>query len=355
MAERKKRVLQHIMEDRSIQIVRKLLPQEWVVREYRPDYGIDLSIEIFEASNESDSKWEAMGETVFVQVKSTDTVRIREQRVFPRRNVEKGPLHEDRSEHMKIQTIRYPLDTSELLTIQSMSAAVPVLLFVVELSTEKIYFVCLNDLIEKVILPADPDYTRRKTKMIHLPARNRISAANPISVRPVATFAKRPKLYAAFEKFGYQQHELGYAIAGMLEAISDHQREEMMEYLVDLARHFLAVDLRYDFWTRMPEWEPIGWSFRELSKLGAFLMAYRPGDTEGLREYLATPVQEFEALRKDYVANLDATGLQRTFALRLQFIWQRLSNLSRMYEEIAREWFLPTFLSHLLTEELDPA
>jgi hypothetical protein len=343
------------MEDRSIQIVRKLLPRECVLREYRPDYGIDLSIEIFEASDGGGSVWEAMGETVFIQVKSTDIVRMGEQRVFPRRNVEKGALREYRSEHMDIRTVRYPLDTSELLTIQSMSAAVPVLLFVVELSTEKIYYVCLNDLIDKVILPADPEYTRHRTKTIHLPVRNRISAAHPISVRPVATFAKRPKLYAAFEKFGYQQHELGYGIAGVIEAISDRGREEAMQHLVDLARHFLAVDLRYDFWARMPEWEPIGWSFRELTKLGEFLAAYRPEDTEALREYLATPVVDFEALRKEYVASLDASGLHRSFVLRLQFIWHRLANLSRMYEEIAREWFLPTFLSHLLTEDLDPA
>ena len=105
----------------------------------------------------------------------------------------------------------------------------------------------------------------------------------------------------------------------------------------------------------MPEWEPIGWSFRELTKLGEFLAAYRPEDAEAMREYLGTPVLDFEPLRKDYVASLDAGGLPRSFVLRLQSIWHRLANLSRVYEEIAREWFLPTFLSHLLTEELDPA
>jgi hypothetical protein len=37
------------------------------------------------------------------------------------------------------------------------------------------------------------------------------------------------------------------------------------------------------------------------------------------------------------------------------FIWSRLDNLSRIHEEIVREWFLPTYLSTVLTPDLRDA
>ena len=42
MAHTKRRGRQHIMEDQSYLVFKSLLPEEWAVHEYRPDYGIDL-------------------------------------------------------------------------------------------------------------------------------------------------------------------------------------------------------------------------------------------------------------------------------------------------------------------------
>ena len=47
MSHTKRRTFQHIMEDKSVLKLRNILPAEWVIREYKPDYGIDLTIEIF--------------------------------------------------------------------------------------------------------------------------------------------------------------------------------------------------------------------------------------------------------------------------------------------------------------------
>lgn len=295
-----------------------------------------------------------LGETLFVQVKSTEAVRSRTVRVYGRRNVEKGPLEEDRSEHRDIEVAQLQLETSELLTVQAMGAAIPVLLFLVELSTQRVYFVCLNDLVEKVIIPEDPAFGEKQTKTILIPVRNRITQGNAASVLPLSTFAKRPKLYAAFEKFAYQQHELEFALPSVISAATTQHGREAFAELISLVRHFLAVDLRYDFWTRMPEWKPIEWSFEELSKLSGFLSAGSLGEHEALCRYLATSVFPFEALAPDYLEGLKTPDLLRALAMRIQMIWNRLSNLSRMYEELAREWFLPTYLSHLLTEDLNP-
>ena len=56
MAHKKRRVFQHVMEDHSYEIIKRSLPQEWVIREFnRPDYGIDLVIELFEKIDEETS------------------------------------------------------------------------------------------------------------------------------------------------------------------------------------------------------------------------------------------------------------------------------------------------------------
>ena len=55
MAHKKRRVTQHIMEDESLKLVQKILPKEWVIRDYKPDYGIDISIELFEPVENSTS------------------------------------------------------------------------------------------------------------------------------------------------------------------------------------------------------------------------------------------------------------------------------------------------------------
>jgi hypothetical protein len=349
----KKRVRQHIMEDRSIRIVRDNLPDEWVVREYRPDYGIDLSVELFEFVDEKKQVAATLGETLFVQVKSTDVVQSRRRRIHSRYNVELGPLREDPSKSVEIEVAPLQLETSELLTVQAMGSAIPVLLFLVELSTGRIYFLCLNDLIDKVVLPEDPEYHLKGSKVIYLPLTNCIVPGHPVSLLPLGTFAKRPKLYAAFEKFAYQLHQLEGALDYWTGAPSEAFQEEAAEKLMELVRHFLAIDLRYDFWTRIPEWEPIGWSHRELQALHD--IARDPAtdkDLEKIRDYLRT--QPGAHRSEDRVRTMPLMEAQAEFYAEVRAIWRRLDNLSRMYEEIAREWFLPTYLSTLLCEDLRP-
>ncbi|GGG15463.1 hypothetical protein GCM10010913_41710 [Paenibacillus aceti] len=47
----KRRPLQHIMESDSLSLINESLPAEWVIRDYKPDYGLDLAIECFEYVN----------------------------------------------------------------------------------------------------------------------------------------------------------------------------------------------------------------------------------------------------------------------------------------------------------------
>lgn len=343
----KKRVRQHMMEDRSIQIVRELLPEQWVVREYKPDYGIDLLVELFEYVDAERMIAATLGETLFVQVKSTEVVQKQQLRVHPRRNVELGPLAEDRGRSSLVEVTKLRIETSELRTVHAIGAAIPALLFLVELSTRRIYYVCLNDLIEKLVIPQDPSYHLKQSKVVHIPARNCISAADPHSVQPLGTYAKRPKLYAAFEKFGYQKHELEYAIPLFQASQTEARQEETARGALDLVRHFLAIILRYDFWTRMPEWRPVVRSHQELRVLELLLQNPRvESDINAIRAYLLNE----PAMRRDpqWVNGLSLPAAREELLAHIGQIWHRLWNLGGMYEEVVREWLLPTYLADIL-------
>ena len=81
MAKKKQRVLQHIMEGNSYQIIKKYIPREWVIREFnRPDYGIDLVIELFEKIDEQIS--ETLGEFIYIQVKSVKEIEIKKEKIY---------------------------------------------------------------------------------------------------------------------------------------------------------------------------------------------------------------------------------------------------------------------------------
>jgi hypothetical protein len=348
MAYPKRRVRQHIMEDRSIRIVRDLLPEHWVIRDYRPDYGVDLAVEVFEPAGAGRNDFATLGETLFVQVKSQAVVKRRRLQVYGRRNVEMGPLQVNADERLEIDVVSLKLDTSTLLTVQAIGATVPVMLFLVDLSTRQIYFICLNDLVEKVIIPHDPDYHHKKTRVIHIPVQNRISEDRADSPRALSTYAKRPKLYAAFEKFAYQGHELEILVENYRMAADGERHRNAAYVLMETLRHFLVVILRYDFWTRVPEWQPIGSSYTELCALHDFLLRPDVGqDLHALREYLLNQpgVWRDEAFVRSW--DLETTRLE--FYLEVVRIWDRLRNLAGMYEELAREWFLPTYLSAALT------
>ena len=113
------------------------------------------------------------------------------------------------SEESRIQVIKHQLDTSELITIQSMGSGAVVLLVITCLDLNRAFFVCLNDYIDKILLPADPDYVSLGKKVINIPVANEIVRSR--KGNPALRFlAKRTKLYSAFQNFNFQYGTLQY-------------------------------------------------------------------------------------------------------------------------------------------------
>lgn len=321
----KQRSKQHLIDDAGQKLFRSQVPPHWVVHEYRPDYGIDFTLEVFSKSKEKKSAttYETLGEHVFIQLKSVNETNIRTLKLYERKSVEKFSDGSGNEVLVgEINTVRFQLEIQELVTVERMGVGVPVLLVVADLSKEKCYFVCLNDYIDKILIPRHQNYRNKATRSIHIPVLNDLTCLN--SGNPaIRWYAKRPKLFAAFQRFVFQQAELEYSRQSQ-----DGPR---------LAKYFAERIASYDFWDDTEMW-PI------IRDCGA-----------AVRRFLTTDEPRYMEVTADIInrriTNGDKPETEET-ARELEMaeicqLWRLLSTLPRNYEDICREWFLPTSLGFL--------
>ncbi|MGP9556939.1 DUF4365 domain-containing protein [Psychrobacter sp. AOP7-A1-24] len=309
---RKQRSLNQVKEDISFRVLREKLPQEWVVHSYGADYGIDCVVELFDFVNNDKKLAETLGENLFIQLKSSDCIEYTTRKAYSRGNVAKGRLREDKNDYVEIEVAKFKLDMSDILTVQSMGIAIPVLLVLVDTNSEKAFFVCLNDYIDKVLIPEDPSYASKGSKIIYIPIANEILNQEGALVA-LRAYGKRSKMYGAFSLFNYQLKEIWrmQGKSAMLHSVP-------FDYAVDMIKTFVDIALRQDIWSGHDFWNPMEWSHNELLTLSEKMC-------KGVK---TEDHQQFLTYCSDY-------------------IWHRLTNLSNMYEELVREWFLPTYLATL--------
>ncbi len=199
MTEAKKQTEQHIIDENGEQLLRSRLPSHWKLRPYRPDYGLDFALEVFAPPKDPTAKfreYETLGEHIFIQLKSAQTTKAYPLKLYRRDNVEKAREVFDKKELAgTLNTIRYSLETSELVTIERMGVGVPVLLVIADLSTRRCHFVCLNDYIDKILIPRYSDYSAKSSCTLYVPVANEIGG--PVSgLDGLRWYAKRPKFRA---------------------------------------------------------------------------------------------------------------------------------------------------------------
>lgn len=309
---RKQRSLNQVKEDISVRVLREKLPKEWVVHSYGSDYGIDCVVELFDFIDEDKNIAETLGENFFVQLKSSDCIEYATRKAYGRGNVAKGALIEEKGDCVEIPVARFQLDMSDILTIQSIGIAIPVLLVLIDTNSERAFFLCLNDYIDKVLIPEDPSYASKASKTIYIPTANEILDTEDALVA-LRAYGKRSKMYGAFALFNYQLKEI-FRMQGKTAPphfIPLAQATEMI-------KTFVNISLRQDIWTGHEFWKPVLWSHSELLTLKEKLSrGVKPEDHAQFLTYCA------------------------------DYIWHRLTNLSNMYEELVREWFMPTYLATL--------
>jgi hypothetical protein len=329
----KRKSSSHVIGEKAIKFVENILPEEWTVRKFVPDYGIDLDVELFDKLTSDDNipnVYDTLGEHLFVQVKGTKKLKTKKLIVKPRYNVELKPVTKKanfQSDNDEIEVTVFNIETPELVTVQRMGAAIPVLLFLVDITAERLFFVCLNDYIDKILLPNDHYYAEKKYKTIYIPLKNEV-ISDESSFGALRFYAKRAKYYAAFQKFSYQR--------GRLEYVSD-------DSLIETAQYFARILLRYDFWSQDQLWLPMKQAHLQLTNLvntgrtgsiGSAIEIDGQQDKKNTDEGWYTPMS----------GNRLYTREEAHVFMEIRTLWDQLENLGAMYEEICREWSIPTSL-----------
>ena len=228
-----------------------------------------------------------------MQLKSIAAPEVKPLTIFGRGNVKKGPETLDRTEKVTdIETYRFQLETSELITVERMGIGVPVLLIIADLTAQRCSFVCLNDYIDKILIPRHLDYRSKDSRTIHVPVRNEIRTEPGLVA--LRWYAKRPKLLAAFQRFTYQYSELQWAG-------NDDWR--------GLANIFASKIASYDFWDDTEMCVPIAYNSAGLKR---FMETGEPGY---FKEPHEIPEGFDEAEMKAHMNKLDVFELWRLLAL----------------------------------------
>jgi hypothetical protein len=317
----KRRSQQHIVNEQGERLLRSCLPSHWVLHDYKPDYGIDFSVETFAPVQSPKKKhrvYETLGEHIFIQLKTVEATKASPLTVYGRPNVEKGPEQLNMEDPTgELSTVRIQLEKEELVTVERMGVGVPVLLVIASLADNCCYFVCLSDYVDKILIPRFSNYAKSDSRTIHVPVLNKVEVAPP-AIAALRWYAKRVKLYAAFQRFVFQAAELKYAAED--------------EGFYSLARYFAKRILAYDFWDDTPNWgvvEHYGKAVRRFLATGQSGLTTRSSSAP---EHGLTEDRELSA----WIRQQDVIRL-----------WDLLALLSRNYEDVCREWYLPTGLGYM--------
>ncbi len=115
MLKGKKRPENHVIGAEAVDILKSIFPKYWVVREYNPDYGIDLSVELFEPYEDG---YITCGEYIYFQVKGTKNITIKKKKIYSW----------DKKSFNEMEVVKFALETSLLELVEKMGNAVPVIL-----------------------------------------------------------------------------------------------------------------------------------------------------------------------------------------------------------------------------------
>lgn len=285
MGNTKTRPSQHIIGDKAVKFISNLLPDEWVIRQMSPDYGVDLDVELFDYE---DGKCVSLGEHVFMQVKGTESPQI------------------DRKKFNEsyIYVIKYTLEVNELNLVERMGSALPVILIVVDLLNCKVYHLCLNDYIKKILLLQKSDYKKQRTITIYIPLKNEITNNN---YHAIQWYGMRNKIYAMFHEMLTDVYDLEY---------SDDLHNDIKRFV----EHYKTYDLlkRSDFWNGFKSIEELLSVFSENNYL-------YPSLTPSIIECFYNN------------NNFSEEYLMRS----ADFLIRSIKNYSGMFETYCREWYMP--------------
>jgi len=228
MANGKIRHSNHIVDQQACRYLQSILPSEWVQRTMNPDYGLDIDLELFGYENDV---CVTLGEHVYLQVKGTEHASYGTVHPF-------GNLfyEEDESKEFNWPVLKFSLDVSELLLVERMGAAIPVLLVVVDLQKKQAFYVCLNDYIRCVLPYQNPEFRKQDTVTVYIPIDNVLT----LETSDICLwYGKRAKLYGLFQE---------------LLTLSDNVQYLNANHKVGVMKRHLEKIVKSDAWSVCKRW-----------------------------------------------------------------------------------------------------
>jgi hypothetical protein len=315
----------HLSEDDSEVAVKSLLPKEWVMRKLHPDYGVDITVEVFERAG---TKIPTMGEFLFVQLKSTHSPAKSTIKIRRRGNVEKANDAQDGEAEHELDVVAFQIDTDTIDNARLMGPSTPLLLFLTDLQEKEVYYICLTDYYDKVLEPRGFTCSGQASVTLHIPLSNRLSSTHAVEV--MRFFATRAKMYGMFNLAQFQFREMRY----LLQAFSSH------ENLAELRSNFAIIERFARRLRAMPIWErEVPW---------ALLPHYRHRLDHIIREIDGGMLAKIEQGIARFLAG-DNAGLAPLFQFSdlCRMSWEQFSAIGQTFEDLVREWFLPTYVGQL--------
>lgn len=312
----------HTIGRRAVDLLKSIFPQLWVVREYTPDYGIDLDVELFA----EDTKM-TLGEHVLFQVKGTESLTV--DQIQPIKTVNGLGGLESNGPTTTVEVVKFSLDTKLVATVEKMGSAAVVLLAVVDLKGRRAYVVCLNDYIDKILLVQNPGYCKQDHVTIYIPTKNCLNV--DAGARLVAWYGKRAKLYSFFCLVNVQWHDLKY---------EDSSRK------VETAKKYAERLARLDVWGGAQRWQILDEMKEDIS------FFYQNGITREVEAFLKEEKQRGRDIddpiwEGSYFAGPVSLRDNNTID-GIHQLWERLNNLNCLFDEYVKHWFLPTGMGNML-------
>jgi len=137
-----KRPSEHVKEEISSRILESKIPPEWILREIKPDYGIDKSLEIVENGV-------VTGKEILIQLKGTNVPNFNK-------------------EYFNFRLKTYQLKYYEKRDI-------PVVLIVVDIKNEICYWIFLQQYIFDTLNIKKPSWKKQKTVRIKIPIKQKLN------------------------------------------------------------------------------------------------------------------------------------------------------------------------------------
>lgn len=321
----KRRVDNHLKEDASELLVSRLLPKEWVIRKLHPDYGVDVSIEVFKREKQ---QIPTLGEFLFVQLKSTTSLKRSVELIRPRGNVEKSLDTQDKEADHELDVVRFVIDTDTVDNARLMGPSTPLMLFVCDLAVGEVYYVCLTDYYDKIIEPRGINLSGQQFITVLIPVANKLTDTR--SAQIMEFYAARAKLYGMFNLAQFQYREARW----ILQELASH------EHVENLASNFAMIERFARRLRAMPIWErDIPWQLmRDYRARLDLIIKNIEADALGL---ILRGIEAF--LKGEDIALRPLMQFHELCAMS----WEQFSAIGQTFEDIVREWFLPTWVGQL--------